>query len=296
MNNTNLHYLDQAQDQAERLSPGTELMAWLRDAQYPQVDPIGDWEIGESPGEPPPKFPTGLSGWEDKTDGGGYGCTCISGQPKAGKSFLAMSCAIEAARANVPWRVLYFPAENSRYETITRLHRYLGSPPPKSLSDQLSFHPTGRGVSPDHVFLKVGDRIHLDDERLLLVFDSINRIVKQSRSSGSDSNYWATMERWIEFGRMAAMLSGGRIASVIVSELAAAGHVKGRDIEYAADLVVRITAVDGDDEYRNVSIPYARSSAGGKLGMHYLDWKHGRFTCVDSDDSGKRTQADVSWV
>lgn len=259
---------------------GMKLLRWLREAQAIQPEPIGDHSVTESPGAPPPRFPTSLEGWNEKTAGGGYGLTCIAGYPKCGKSMLALGCAIEAARDDVPWRVLYFDAELSRYEILTRIRRYLGTEPTKELVEHFSVHPTELGASIPEVFHKVAEKIDLEDENLLIVLDSLQRIVELSLYGDGDNAYWNTMRSWVNLCRMASKLSGGRVASIVVSELALKGHVKGNQIEHAADLVLKIKA-DEDAEYFDLFIPHARSSAGGPLGKHWLDAKRGRFIHVD---------------
>lgn len=278
----NLHFLDDRTRAEHEKSPGTKLMDWLRQAQVAPPEPIGDQEVTELPGDPPPRFRTGLREWEDKTDGGGYGCTCIAGPPKCGKSMLALSCAIEAAAMDCPWRVLYFNAELSRYEMANRLRNYLGGEPNERLADQLSIHPVEIGVTLEHLWYKVGERICLEDERMLLIFDSLNRIVEQSEDSLSDARYWGTMRRWVSLCRIGAKISGGRLASIVVAERARAGHVKGQQVEFAADLVLMI-GKDGDEDYE-IEIPHARSSAGGKLGKFWLNHTRGRFICVATEE------------
>lgn len=262
-------------------SPGTQLYEWCRAAQITPSEPVVDQEITDPPGEPPPRFPTGLSELDEKTGGGGYGMTCVAAGPKCGKSMLALSCAIEAARDDVPWRVLYFNAELSRYEMANRVLRYLRQVPSQALANQLSLHSVELGITVPHVLECIGVRLGLDDTNLLVVVDSLNRLVAQSQTIGTDTGYWQTMHMWTEFFRMAAKLSGGKVASVIVSEINTGGRAKGLDIEYAADLLVKIEPQEGDSEYFRVGVPLARSSAGGKLGLFLLDWERGRFIHAD---------------
>lgn len=259
--------------------PGAQLLGWARAAQVTPLEPIGDQEVDEPPGESMPRYPTGLTRLDHLTAGGGYGMTVIAGRPKCGKSMLAMSTALEASRAG--WKTLYLNGELTRTEIANRVLRFCSDRVPEGVCERMSVHPVELGVSVPGVLQKIQERIGPEDDQLLVVLDSINRIVDMSQCDGSEHGYWHTMREWQEWLRRCSQISEGRFASVVVSELNTGGHIKGRSLEYAADLCVSIEPVkDMPDGTVEISAPYARASAGGSLGLFRLDWASGRFEHV----------------
>ena len=255
------------------------LLSWAQQAQILPSEPIGDQEPDEPPGEMPPQFRTGLARLDHRLGGGGYGMTVVAAEPKCGKSMLALAVAIEAARE--AWRVLYLNGELSRSEIANRVLRYCEDRIPPDVTEFLSIHPVEGGITVPHVINKLRERIEIDDTRVLFCVDSINRVVDMGQSDGSEHGYWSTLREWQEWLRRCSQISEGRVASLVVSELNAGGHIKGRSLEYAADLCVRITpSKEHDSGVFNIDVPYARSSAGGHIGAFRLDWRRGRFESV----------------
>lgn len=221
-----------------------------------------------------PRFPTGCKRLDAMT-GGGYGMTVIAGQPKVGKSLLALSAAVEAARAG--WRTLYLNAELTANELRARLRRYAGSIDQR-LGDNLHLIDTDSGFSPRDVIEYASGVLEIDDMRLLFVMDSINRLTDQCGEGMGDSAYWNALRQWQELARRSTKSSNGKIASIVVSELNAQNRVKGRNLEYAADLVVSMEAMEGTDSGVSISVPLARSSRGGDLGDFVRTWERGTFS------------------
>ena len=267
-------------DVREAMGQVWRLRNWCHEAQHLHASPTQEQRLEDPPGVPPLKWPTGVGRLDDRTGGGAYGFTCLAGAPKTGKSMLALSMGIEAA--NEDWRVWYYNAELSRYAIANRIRSYCGGEPPWQLINHFTMLHTERGISVPHLLERLEEKLSLDDRCWLIIVDSINRIVSQSdKVMGSENAYWRTLEDWSEFFRMAAKLSEGRVAAVVVSELNASGGVKGRGLEYAADLVVKLDrVVTVDESYVLMSVPYARSSGGGPLGKFHLDWRTGRFVYV----------------
>jgi hypothetical protein len=156
-------------------------------------------------------------------------------------------------------------------------------PSPVCLSEHLSIHPVELGVTVPHVITKIQERIVIDDERLLVVVDSINRVVDMSQADSSEHGYWAAMRIWQEWLRKCSLLSEGNIGSVVVSELNAGGHIKGRSLEYAADLCIRIRPTKDQAGVYDIDAPYARASAGGVVGPFCLQWQQGSFDYVGDE-------------
>lgn len=272
--------LDEAR---EAMAEPIQLLAWAKSATEIQPDPMLYQDLNANPGHPPPKFPTGLREIDNKTDGGGYGFTVIAAAPKCGKSMLALSCAIEAARKG--WRVWHLNAELSEYAILNRVKNYLGPEIHTSIIDQIHSYHTERGFGLPMFLEHLEDDLSITDTKWLIVADSVNRIVRQSLAGSSENAYWRNLEKWSDFFRVSSKLSGGRIASVVVSELNARGSSKGGQLEYDGDLVIKGWKQAAEDDEIFLSIPHARSSAGGHLGKFWIDWKNARFVPIDSKPS-----------
>ena len=226
----------------------------------------------------PPKFPTGLPALDALT-GGGYGMTVVAGAPKVGKSLVAVCAAVEAARRG--WEVVYFNCELTQYEMLTRLKRYTRGDMGPLKKNLLIVDPTS-GFQPLDAAKIVRNRIdpvRAEQDRVLIIIDSINRIANLSGTGSRADGYWRTMEAWSEWLRNAAKSSEGNVASMIISELNGQDHIKGRNLEYAANLVVRMKATEGD--IVEIDVPYARGSRGGDCGFHERVWQEARFKFVD---------------
>ena len=259
------------------------LLAWAEMAQTIPSEPIGDQEPDEPPGVTPPCFRTGVARLDHHVGGGAYGMTVVAAEAKCGKSMFALASAIEAARDG--WRVLYLNGELTRSEMSNRVMRYCGGRPRGDWLEQLSIHPVELGITVPHIIGKIRERIEIEDTRLLLVVDSINRVSDMSQMDGSEHGYWHTMREWQEWFRRASKISEGQIASLVVSELNASGHLKGRSLEYAADLVVRIAPVkDAEPGVFAIDVPYARSSASGAIGDFKLKWRDGCFEFIGDSE------------
>lgn len=261
--------------QQKRDLHGTQINRWLGLAKNLPVEKYSSLCPDDAPGDAMPFWPTGCSRLDALT-GGGYGMTVISGEPKVGKSLLAMSAAIEAARSG--WRVVYLNAELTKASILNRVLAYA-----KTIDDDLkanlSIHQIEAGFTVDDAMEAIRAQLDLDTMRLLIVQDSINRIVDLSCEDGSEFGYWRTLRMWSELARRTARLSEGLISSIIVSELNKQGRTKGGGLDYAADLVVSIKADSEDDQdLVYMSVPYARSSRGGKVGELMRSWQNGRFS------------------
>lgn len=258
----------------EAMAKPLELLQWAREAGHAQRDPSKRQDLTDKPGAPMPRFPTGVSAIDQRTGGGGYGFTCVCAYPKCGKSMLAMSCALQAAADG--WHVWYLNAELSEYEALTRVRNYLGDALHPRILDRICFYHTEKGMTIEKMLEHLMDDLCITDRKWLIIGDSINRLVKQSLKGNSENSYWRELEKWSDWFRMTARLSGGLIGSLVVSELNQKGHVKGGGIEYDADILIKIDNAEAEGDFQ-LSIPYARSSGGGDIGRYWLNWKRGRF-------------------
>lgn len=254
---------------------GTRINQWLTDANTTPVDRYSSLAPDDTPGASMPQWPTGCRKLDDLT-GGGYGMTVISGEPKVGKSLLAMSAAIEAARSG--WKVVYFNAELTRASVLNRVLAYAKGVD-ESIKANLSIHQIEAGFTVDDAIEAIRGQLDLETRKLLIVQDSVNRIVDLSTDDGSEMGYWRTLRAWSELARRTSRISEGVISSLLVSELNKQGRTKGGGLDYAADLVVSIQA--DSEENRDLvymAVPYARASRSGKVGELMRSWENGRFS------------------
>lgn len=255
--------------------PGRQLLAELRAGLNTRLDPIEWQDADDVHMEDSPHFPSSCAPIDEILDGKGlYGVTTIAGAPKVGKSLMALSCAIESARAG--WRVIYCNAEMSRAHFGQRLRNYMGRVDP-IVAEQLKIAHVTTGISQSFLLdALVDERVEAVDDRLLIVLDSINRIVDMGTTEESEAGYWRLLRDWSAWAMNTRRSTEGAVSWVIVSELAQHGGVKGRSLEYLSDVVVRINAT-GTDDIVEVDIPYSRATRGGYIGALRRDFKTGRF-------------------
>ena len=229
------------------------------------------------------KWPTGMPRVDAMT-GGGYGLTVFGGRPKLGKSLAAMAAAIEAAAAG--WSVVYVNAELTERETHERVMRYVagraGALRPHAIGANFVLVNANPGFTARDLIAEVAQTVSLDTDRILIVLDSINRLVNLDLSQPLvESSYWDRLRAWSEWPRLAARLSDGRVSVLVVSELNQREGVKGGNLEYDADLVVKFTTGSTPDRAQ-IDVALSRSTASGECGEHERDWRHARFVSVGS--------------
>ena len=71
-------------------------------------------------------------------------------------------------------------------------------------------------------------------------------------------------------------VSEGKIAWAIISELNQDGAVRGRTLEYIADVVIRMRSADIPNTV-HIDVPYSRYSESGEAGDHTREFDRGRF-------------------
>ena len=259
------------------LLTGRQLKFSLRDAKSTEYNPI-EWQDANEPmGQLPPQWPTGCAHVDDLTEGGGYGFVVYAGQPKVGKSLLAISSAIEAARDG--WRVVYGNAEMSRSQMIHRLRNRMGKLDDRVV-ENLHIANLSTGINVERFYHEVCGVIEDNDQRLLIVLDSINRVVDAGLEAGSDGAYWKLLRDWSAWAMNSRRSTEGDISWLIVSELNARGDVKGRSLEYTADVVVRLKSTEVPDVVE-IDVPYSRSTRAAHLGTFLRDFSRGAFVKGD---------------
>ena len=234
---------------------------------------------GDAPGPRPRQWHSGNPQIDAATDGGMYGLTVLGGKPKLGKSKLALSAAVEASRwgqREDHWRVIYVNAELPQYEISNRCMAYCCGPPGEFVTRNLMFLNVLRATEPRELAARLATFVGPTDLRVLVVFDSINRLVAMS---GRD--YFTALHEWSEFCRMLPLLNQ-EIAVLAVSEMNQKGGLKGENLSYAASLVVTMDRVEGESDVVRIAIPYARSSrAYTPLGDFYRNYNAGTFDAPD---------------
>ena len=256
--------------------PGKQLLAELQGSLNASVNPIEYRDASDFITEDSPFFPSSVDAI-DEMMGGFYGVTVLAGAPKVGKSLMAIGCAVEASRAEKPWKVFYCNAEMSDAQFIGRLRNYMGRVDP-TVADNLKIVNVTTGITQELLLksFEEDDRVRYGDERILIVVDSINRVVDMGTQTDTESGYWKLLRDWSAWAMNSRRSSEGKISWLIVSELAQHGGVKGRNLEYLADTVIRINST-GTDDIVEVDIPFSRATRSGYIGAMRRDFKTGRF-------------------
>ena len=216
----------------------------------------------------------------DQLTGGLYGMCVIAGQPKLGKSLLSVSSAAQAAHDG--WRVVYVNAELTEGDLIKRFSVYcraadLDIGRVAEMTSILSVLP---GINTATLLESIAEEITLEDSQVMIVMDSINRVADFCIDGDGEAAYWRALRDLSTAAMISRRLSEGRVAWTIISELAAAGHVKGRTLEYVADVVVRMTASNTPD-FVEIDVPFSRQTKSGRCGGFFRDFETGQF--VDSE-------------
>lgn len=264
-----------------QLLPAKRIEKILRDSLRSTLEPISWQDPQEVVVDVMPRFPTGQPELDAHLGGGAYGVTCFAGAPKVGKSMLGISTAVESARAG--WRTIYCNAELSRSQVYQRLHAYMAKAD-EAVIEHLHIANVMPGFTMELFLEELLGEAHLSerkiqyhDTHLLIIVDSINRVVEAGRTGGSEEGYWQLHSDWQTWAMNSMRESEGRISWVLVSELASHGGVKGRNIEYLADVTVRVNATSIEDIVE-MDVPYARGSrSGGEVGVLRRDPAQGRF-------------------
>lgn len=265
---------------ALHLTRGQRVLSALRIAinRNPGV-PTTHFPMKQDAGTPTTaRFPTGIRKL-DRMTGGGYGVTVISGAPKMGKSFAAVACALEAAAEGI--RVIYLNAEMPIEQTAARFGRYLRAFPRVDVSPRaLAVLDVVQPLSASGLVNEL-ENIILDysDERILLVIDSVNSLV---RNLGGDQ--LAKIESVLMFLIRARRLAPNDFSALAVCELNQRGHVKGLSAEYLADLLVRLRRTEQPGAQGvEIDVQLSRESQSGPIGRHLLDPTRGCFLCATGD-------------
>ena len=214
--------------------------------------------------KPSPTWPTGLAGQRTflRTF---TGVTFLVGGPSAGKSWLAIGSALEAAMAG--WHVLYISAEMGPAQILRRAMGFMDG---RELPDGFEVLQAGYGASVDALVEKVA--ITVDERRTLIVLDSISSFVDQSveGTSGEDIHNIGPLKRLTMWAMNLRSETNGDVSFLILSEKNSKNETKGRFGDHKADLVVSL-ASEGAGLLKRIDVTKAWASERGHVGMFVLD-------------------------
>ena len=226
-----------------------------------------------------PRFQTSIAALNALTRGG-YGLVSAGGDPKVGKTTFAIGPAVEASLDG--WTVVYLNAELDDREAKLAVMRYCGGKIPDQVKKKLFI------VNPDYTFQprdaieRVGNALSPDDDKVLVVLDSINALVDLSSDGrrGEVLDYWSAHSLWRNFALRSVRASLGRIAFLVVSELNKDGQSPGAQLAYKSDMASAIQKEDSRDETVEIEVTHSRSTRAGHLGTFLREWEKGRFLRV----------------
>lgn len=242
------------------------------------------------------------------------GAVAISGEPSAGKSYVAISTAVDAALAG--WDVFYLSCEMHEDIIRDRAARAVAS---ASMSkwDWKSPESRTRAMTeakrvrlPDtwhHLDVGIGVTIEMVIEMLanqitarptMVVLDSLSSFVdSMANSSGSDSFGMADLRevtRWIVGTRK---LTHGHLAFILLSEINKEGRAKGRFLDHRCDTAIAMTTDPDSEKGRIKKIRVTKNWWGpiGDMGDCVLDWELGRLIRHDADGGDGSDREDVGF-
>ena len=257
------------------MMPGRQLAYSLRTSLSADIEKV-EWMDTRLPpsSEDSPSWSTGCVPIDNVARG--HGMSVIAGAPKAGKSLLALSSAIEAALSD-DWKVVYINAEMTANGIMKRMSNYLGGKFDDRIHDNLFIANVYPGITPSDMCDQIVEHA-IDDEsdRLLIVLDSINRLASFATSAEDGESYWTAIDSWQRWGLISRRISEGAISWLMVSELNSRNEVKGQNLVYTADYVVRLTQTEAQDVVQ-IDVPYAREKPAIDVGPCFRDFASGRF-------------------
>ena len=232
-------------------------------------------------------WPSGIAA-VDKLAGGFYGLAVVAGAQKLGKSIAGTRSMLEAAKDG--WTVFCFHGENDSQTMGERFVNYFGSPfrTWPDWYERITMRRIGPTATLERIADFVADHLTENDENILILIDSANRLAKRI-SANTKVGYFDALQRIVDWATEVVSLSKGSIGVMLISELNRAGKAVGMDIEYAASttLYLRGEAVDDEVELQLVS----RRTPGGKLGLYRRKYLRCEFVPM-SDHADTRDEPD----
>jgi predicted ATP-dependent serine protease len=210
--------------------------------------------IGQIRASTAPRWPSNVQ-FIDNITGGFYGLSVVGGFQKLGKSTLAMASAIEAA-ASLEWNVILHNAEVGGDELGRRLDQYLAvHPSAEDAVANMRIVTTPRGAHIEDFLEEATDAAH-DDRPVLTVLDSVNTIAQLM-----DGNYLDNLRSICLWAMMSRRISRASASFLVVSELNRSGTSKGMNLEYWADMVIRMKG-DRKQGWLKMQLAHSRATQG----------------------------------
>ncbi len=229
-----------------------------------------------------PRWPTGIKGPFPISHFSGL--TIISGGPSAAKSYLAIASSLCAA-SYAGWDVFYLHAEMSPKIVANRVLAYLGCPPPPN------WHliSVGPGACLAELTEYIAERV--GEHKALIVFDSISSFIDQGLAANTEADAFGMKDLKRIFMWMLNVRNAmnGEIAFLALSELAGAGHTRGKFVDHKADLVVRMEKnaedpTDNATKFLEITKGW-EANAGTRLRMT-LDWRTASLSLASEERPG----------
>lgn len=225
------------------------------------------------PGEPPRCWPSTLQVVQ-RTLGGWYGVTAFGAEGGAGKTMLGISCLMEAA-ASGDWQVVGFVAEDDYDGLADRVNRYLDAwPAAADAIGRINLFSVGKGATPQRLFDDVSSVIDTElDLPVLIGLDSINTI-----ATFSPRGYLEALRELGEWAMFSRRISRGAVSWQLVAETNQRGGLKGVNLEYWSDVVLKMYKVEGQRGIVRLKVQKTRRTEGeADLGKFVRDFRRGRF-------------------
>ncbi len=231
--------------------------------------PVDIRNLEKRVGPPMPRYNSGIWQMNRMLEGGWYGYTMVAAFQKTGKTILATRAAVESCRDG--WKVFYCWGEGDDRMLMRRLNVCLDLPDDKDDANWPEFMHNfyaprfDRGQTIEDIIRWIIQRIDIEEEKLLIFVDSINRLAKIGVRNGG--KFFDILSDINGVASFITSQSAGRIGFVSVSENNKRGGAVGADIEYAAEVLVQMKnrPSQGDDHLVGFKVE-SRDTDAGDLG------------------------------
>lgn len=290
---------------------GTDAFAliWPLPENYAEIDPLGFKQLmlrqakitsekalervdPDAPMPVQPTFPVGLIG-ESPTLRTLQGATVLSGAPSSGKSYLAISTALDACAMG--WEVFYLSAEMHNAlvrDRAARAQATHGASEWNLIDNDFraaALENAQRGRLPETFHtIDVGIGVTLDAllEHLianmtarptLVIFDSLSSFVDNMVAvQGSDTFKMADLREVMKWIVNVRRLTSGKVAFLLLSELNREGRAKGRFVDHRCDVAISMRPDEDAGSVKHIAVTKSWWGPTGTVGAFFLDWEMGR--------------------
>jgi len=239
------------------------------------------------------------------------GCVAISGEPSTGKSFVAISTAIDAALAG--WDAFYLSAEMHEDLIRDRAARAVASAniPENLWRDQRTrteaislakrvrlpdtWHhlDVGIGVTIEDVVAMLAETVTA--RPTLVVFDSLSSFVDaMDDGKGGDTFGMSALRHVTKWVVGTRKLSHGHLAFLLLSELNKEGRAKGRFLDHRCDMALSMTKDADNETIKKIRLTKNWWGRTGEWGDFLLDHEMGRLVRIYDGTPAARAQDSVA--